>query len=324
MSEVTKKKQSFLKTVLSQKETGAALPLVVLMIAVAFVNGNFFGIFNLMDVLRTASFWVIIAVPVTFLMAAGGIDLSLGAATSIGGVVCGKALKAGINIPTAILLALIVGVLIGVINGVCIVKFKLPGFISTLGMQYCINGIINVWTSGLSISNFDKAYTQIGQFRIGGIVPMPIIYAIVFAIIGHILLTRAKFGRKVLAVGGNAETARLAGINVERTQIATYVAVSAMAALAGVIYGARFATVQPAIGTGSEMNIFAAVIVGGTSMMGGVGTIIGAVLGCVLLAMITNVLIMMGISSYWQAFVFGLILIISLFIDRYRQRTINV
>ena len=127
----------------------------------------------------------------------------------------------------------------------------------------------------------------------------------------------------ILAVGGNEETARLAGINVDKMKILTYVFVSMMACFAGVIYGARFATVQPAIGTGSEMNIIAAVIVGGTSMMGGVGTIVGTVIGSVLMAMITNVLIMLGVSAYWQAFVFGFILIISLFIDRYRQRSLN-
>lgn len=219
-----------------------------------------------------------IAVPMTFLLCAGGIDLSLGAATSFGGVVCGKALKAGCSIPVAILLALAVGLLIGLMNGVCIVKFKLPGFILTLGTQYCLNGIINVWTSGLSISNFAKEYTRIGQLRIGKVVPIPIVYAVIIALIGHIILTRSKLGRKILAVGGNEETARLAGINVDKMKILTYVFVSVMACFAGVIYGARFAAVQPAIGTGSEMNIIAAVIVGGTSMMGGVGTIVGTVI----------------------------------------------
>ena len=257
------------------------------------------------------------------LLCAGGIDLSLGAATSFGGVVCGKALKAGCSIPVAILLALAVGLLIGLMNGVCIVKFKLPGFILTLGTQYCLNGIINVWTSGLSISNLAKEYTRIGQLRIGKVVPIPIVYAVIIALIGHIILTRSKLGRKILAVGGNEETARLAGINVDKMKILTYVFVSVMACFAGVIYGARFATVQPAIGTGSEMNIIAAVIVGGTSMMGGVGTIVGTVIGSVLMAMITNVLIMLGVSAYWQAFVFGFILIVSLFIDRYRQRSLN-
>ena len=327
VSESAKKKTSILKLLLSKKESGAVIPLVILMVAVAFVNQNFFGINNLMDVLRTASFWIIIGVAVTFLMSSGGFDLSIGAATSMGGVVCGQILKSGLPpIPAllvGILAALAVGMLIGTINGICVVRFKLPGFIFTLGMQYCLNGLINVWTKGLSITNFDKSYTQIGQFRLFKTVPLPIIYALVIAVIGHILLTKTKFGRKVLAVGGNAETARLAGINVNKTRILTYVAVSTMAALVGVIYGARFATVQPAIGTGSEMNIIAAVIVGGTSMMGGVATIIGTCIGCVLLAMITNVLIMLGVSAYWQAFVFGLILIVSLFIDRYRQQALN-
>lgn len=323
MSELKAKKKSAISVLLSKKESGAAIPLVVLMIAVACVNQNFFGIFNLMDVLRTASFSLMVAVPVTFLIAAGGLDLSLGACISLGGVVCGNAIKGGLPIALAVVLAVAVGVVVGLFNGVCVVHFQLPAFIATLGTQYCINGIINVWTSGLSISNLPKAFNNLGQYRIGGYLSLPIIYAVVIAIIGHILLSYAKFGRKVLAVGGNDETARLAGINVKRTRIMTYMSVGAMAALAGVIYGARFATVQPTIGTGTEMTIMAAVIVGGTSMMGGIGTIIGTALGCFLLAAITNVLIMMGVSSYWQSFIFGLILIVSLFIDRYRQRILK-
>lgn len=320
---MSKQKHSIIKKLLSVKESGAALPLAILVIVVAFVNQNFFGIFNLMDILRTASFYLIVAVPVTFLMSAGGMDLSLGAATSLGGVVCGTLLKADVAIPIAIIVALLSGVLVGLINGVCIVRFNLPGFILTLGTQYCINGIINVWTGGLSTTNFPNAFVQLGQYRVGKIVPMPIIYAIVIAIIGYVLLEHTKFGRKVLAIGGNQETARLAGINVQTVRIATYVCVSTMAALAGVVYGARFATVQPAIGTGTEMTIMASVIVGGTSMAGGVGTILGTCLGGILLAMITNVLIMLGVSAYWQSFVFGMILIISLFIDRYRQKLIK-
>ncbi|NLB89902.1 MAG: ABC transporter permease [Clostridiales bacterium] len=323
MSEQNVKKKSVVSAILSKKESGAAIPLIALMIAVACVNQNFFGIFNLMDVLRTASFSLMVAVPVTFLIASGGLDLSVGACISLGGVVCGNAIKAGIPIPFAIVLSVLTGLVVGLFNGICVVHFSLPGFIATLGTQYCINGIINVWTSGLSISNLPKVFTQLGQFRIGGYVSLPIIYALVIAIIGHVLLSYAKFGRKVLAVGGNAETARLAGISVKRTRIMTYMAVSAFAALTGVIYGARFATVQPTIGTGTEMTIMAAVIVGGTSMMGGVGTIIGTALGCFLLASITNVLIMMEVSSYWQPFIFGLILIVSLFIDRYRQRILK-
>lgn len=320
---MSKQKKSALKMILSMKESGAAIPLIILLIVVAFVNQNFFGIYNLMDVLRTASFSLLVAVPVTFLMSAGGLDLSLGAAISLGGVICGMLLKANVSIPIAILAALGGGLLVGLINGICIVRFNLPGFILTLGTQYCINGIINVWTGGLSTTNFPEAFVTLGQYRVGGIVPMPIVYAIVIAIIGYVILQHTKFGRKVLAIGGNQETARLAGINVITVRVLTYVCVSVMAALTGVVYGARFATVQPAIGNGTEMTIMAAVIVGGTSMSGGIGTIIGTALGCVLLAMITNVLIMLGVSAYWQNFVFGLILILSLFIDRYRQRLLK-
>lgn len=320
---MNKQKRSFVKVILSFKESGAAIPLVILITAVAFVNRNFFGIFNLMDILRTASFSMMVAVPMTLLMSAGGMDLSLGAAISLGGVICGKALNAGMPIPVAIILAMCGGSLVGLANGISVVKFGLPGFILTLGTQYCVNGIINVWTSGMSIIGLPEAFVKIGQHRIGKIVPLPIIYAVVIAIVGFIVLQYTKYGRRVLAIGGNRETARLSGINVTAIRIATYVTVSTMAALAGVIYGARFATVQPAIGSGQEMTIMAAVIVGGTSNAGGVGTVIGTVIGSILLAMTTNILIMLGVSAYWQSLVFGVILILSLFIDRYRQEMLK-
>ena len=149
---------------------------------------------------------------------------------------------------------------------------------------------------------------------------MPILYAAAVGIAGHILLVYTKFGRSVLAIGGNAETAHLAGINVTLKQIILYTATSLFAALSGVLMASRFATAQPGAGTGTELTIMASVIIGGTSIYGGTATIIGAALGCILLSTIQNALIVIGVSTFWQNLVFGAILLISLFVDKYRRQ----
>ena len=316
-------KKGIARRILSQKEIGAVLPLCVLFLCVLFVNPNFFSSANLLDVLRTTAFAFFLAVPVTFLMASGGMDLSIGAVVSIGGVIAGNALKAGLPIPVAILLTAAGGALVGLVNGVSIVKFRLPAFIVTLATQYCVNGINNVWTKGKSITNLPDAFNALGQYRLFGTVPIPIIYALILGIIGFIILTMTRVGRNVLAVGGNENSAFLAGINVNLTRIAIYVITAAVAALTGLVYAARFGAVQTSIGSGIELTTIAAVIIGGTSMFGGVATIIGSALGCLLVSTISNALVLMGISAYWQNLIFGLILIAALYIDRYRQKIVN-
>lgn len=309
------------KALIQKPEMGTILPLVILMMAVAVVNVRFFNITNILDILRTASFSFIVAVPVTFLMSSGGMDLSIGAITSFGGIICAFCLKAGLPIPMAIVVALAAGCAAGFLNGVIIVKFALPAFIATLGMQYVVNGIIAVTTEALAISGFSDGFKALSQTRIGGLVPMPVIYALCIGVAGHIVLSRTKFGRSVLAIGGNRETAYLAGINVNAKQILVYTAVGGFSALSGILIASRFATAQPAAGTGTELTIMASVIIGGTSMFGGQGTIIGSALGCILFATITNALIIMGVSTFWQNLIFGFILLIAIFIDKYRRKT---
>lgn len=316
-------KDSLARWILAQKEIGAVLPLCLLLLCVLIVNPAFFSSGNIFDVLRTTAFAFFLAVPVTFLMAAGGMDLSIGAVVSIGGVIVGTAMRAGLPIFVSILLALLGGAAVGFVNGISIVKFRLPAFIITLATQYCVNGINSVWTNGKSITNLPAQFKVLGQYRLFGAVPIPILYALVFGVVGYIVLNKTKAGRSVLAVGGNASSAYLAGINVTATQISIYVLTAAIAALTGVIYAARFGAVQTSIGSGIELTTIAAVIIGGTSMAGGVATMVGSLLGCILISTISNALVLMGVSVYWQNFIFGLILIAALYIDRYRQKIIN-
>lgn len=314
------KKSAVLHALLNKNELGTILPLCLLLIVVGCVNPNFFAMNNILDILKTSSFSFIVAVPITFLMASGGMDLSIGAATSFGGVVCAFALKAGMPIPVSIVLALGAGAVVGVINGIVIVYFDLPPFIATLGTQYAFNGIIAITTENLAISGFSSSFKMIGQNKLFGMVPLPVVYALIIGIIGHIILVKTKYGRAILAIGGNRETAYLAGINVRAKCLTVFIVTSMLAALSGVLMASRFASAQPAAGTGTELTIMASVIIGGTSMFGGTGTVLGSALGCILLATITNALIVMKVSTFWQNLIFGVILLAAIFIDKYRRK----
>ena len=313
------------KDVLSSRSVfGAILPLIIIYVVVYFVNPNFFRVNNLLDVLRTASFTFIVAMPLTFLMSAGAsTDLSISATTSLGGVVCALFLKAGFNLVIALPAGVCAGVLVGLANSFLVVRCKLPDFIATLGTQYAVNGFIAIITNNLPVANFDGFFKEISQYKVGNYISMPVIYATVIGVIGHIVMTRTRFGRECLATGGNKEAAHLAGINVKRNTVLCYVTLAAFSALSGILIAARFASAQPAAGNGTEMTITASVIIGGTSMFGGQGTIIGSALGCILLATITNALIVMHVSTLWQNLIYGLILIIALFVDKARRKVLS-
>lgn len=316
--EVTKSKK-VMRKLMAYNELGALVPLVALMLIVAVINPNFFNIENIIDIIRSASFSFFIGVPLTFLLTAGGMDLSVGSTLSLAGVVVAYCIRGGFNILVAILAALAVGTLIGLINGIIIVKFGQPAFITTLGTQYIFSGIALVWTGGLAVSGMTNEFKAIGQKYLFNTVPIPILYAVIIGIAGYIILDKSKFGRSIAAIGGNTETAYLAGIPVVKRRIIIYMAVGLMAAFDGVIWAARFASGIPGAGDGVNLKIMAAVIIGGTSPSGGSGTIVGTAIGCVLLATITNFLILIGIPSTAQMLIFGLILILAIFIDKYRR-----
>lgn len=317
-NKLIKVKQSF-HFLLEKNEIGTLLPLLLICIIVGSVNPSFFEINNFIDILRATSYTFFVAAPLTLLLVAGGIDLSIGAMTNLGGVVCAWCLtKLGMPIFAAILVAVMVGIFMGVLKAAVVVKAGLPALITTLGLQYAINGLILVGTHGSPITGLPKEFKIIGQEKIGGIY-ITIIIALFVGILFHVILVKTKFGRKVCAVGGSEETARLAGINVQKTHFIVTILVSVFTVLCGVFYASRFNSAQPAIASGSELTITAAVIIGGTSNFGGYGTVFGTFLGCLLLAVINNGLVLMHVSSFWQNLIFGLILIIALFIDKYRR-----
>lgn len=310
-----KEKKSVLKTILEVKEIGVILPLAILIIVAMFVNTAFLGWNNILDILRTASFTGVIAVPLTLLLASGRMDLSIAATTALGGVIAAIAETNGVPLTLSILLAVLVGATVGLLNGALVEKFAMPGFIATMATSYVVKGITAVITNNNPVSGISDSFQVLAKTRVFGSIWITIIYVMLVGAAGQIILTRMKYGRTTLAVGGNPETANLAGIHVKRRHTELFVLVGIFAALAGCMHCARFASAQLTAGSGTELTILASCIIGGTSLRGGTGTVVGSFLGCILFATITNALLVMGVPTTWQNVVYGGILIVALFID---------
>ncbi len=314
------KKKNWVQTLATKNEIGTLLPLVIMCVIVTAINPNFIAFDNLMDIFRTTSFYLIVGAPLTYLLITADMDLSIGAVTALGGVACMFAMDAGLPMVVCILLGLLAGVAVGVFKAWVIVDCELPALIVTLGIQYAVNGIVSITTKGMSISGATDTFKVLGQGRVFGKIYLTIIFALIIAVIFQIILSYTKYGRSLFAVGGNPETARLAGIPVKRRRREVHVMVSAFAALVGILMASRFASAQTTAGSGTELTVMAAVIIGGTSMFGGSGSVVGSILGCLLLAVISNGLVLIRVDSFWQNLIFGIILLISVAIDKYRQK----
>jgi len=316
------KKSGFsVKDILKVKELGALLPLILLVIVASIVNPAFLGSQNLFDILKTTSYTTILAVPLTMLMSSGRMDMSIAATTALGGIIVAMADTHGIPLPVAILLGILVGAVIGLCNAILVDFFNLPGFIATLAVANIVEGISAVITNNNPIPGISQGFKAIAQTRLAGQVTITVIYALILAAVGFIVMNRMKIGRKILAVGGNAETANLAGIDVRKIHTGLFMLVGIFGVLSGVLYCSRFSSAQLTAGSGTSLTIMSSVIIGGTAMRGGTGTIIGSVCGCMLFAVITNALVVMNISTNWQNVVYGLILVIALLIDFFRQKS---
>lgn len=314
------KGKKLLNQALSIPESAVVMVLAIMIIIVGIVEPKFFRAANLMDVLRNASYSFIIAAPLTLNMMSGGMDLTVGAVTSLGGVVCATLMLSGVPAPIAILAAILAGVLCGIIKAYVTVTVGLQAFIATLGLRYVFDGALLVYTRGdpTLVGDAGSVFKALGQGSVAGMY-WSVIIAIIFAVVFQVILKNTRYGRELCAVGGNEETARLAGINVHKVRYIISILLSATAAFVGVIYCSRYNSAQPTIGTGTEMTIMAAVIIGGASTGGGSGSLFGSFLGCVLIAVIKNGLVLMQISSYWQNLVFGAILVLALYIDKMRR-----
>ena len=225
-------------------------------------------------------------------------------------------MKAGTPVLVAVLAGLLVGGLVGVFNGFAISKLGITPFVTTLATQSMCRGLVLVFMNGKNVGSLPSSFTWIGQIKLGD-VQLPVIYALVFVVVGHFLLSKSRFFRQNYYIGGNFKAAKLSGIHTDRMQIVNYMIMGLLAAFAGIVLTARLGSASTTAGTGVELKVITAVIIGGASMSGGEGTVIGAFLGCVLMSLIANAMTLLDVSVYWQTFVTGFTLLVAVLIDRY-------
>lgn len=285
--------------------------LFVLAAFAIFLGGTFFSVQNLLSIVRQTAVISALAVTMTFVIAIGHIDLSVGSTVGLTGLVAAIILRDIDSIPLAVLGALAVGLLIGILNGFFIVVLELPSFLVTLGMQMVVFGA-SMWltnTVAVPIGNETFIY-YFGGGSIGKI-PLLLFWTIVITIIGSLVLNKTAYGKKVLAVGGNSTSAKYSGINVKKIIVLVFVFSSLMAAIGGLLYAGRMNTGRYTFGDGAELDAIASTILGGTSMAGGNGFIVGAVFGSLLIGMINNGLLFMGLTAPQQTVAKGVIILLS-------------
>nr|WP_280922250.1 ABC transporter permease [Ammoniphilus resinae] len=274
---------------------------------------------NLLSVLLGLSVEAIIAAGMTVLMVAGGFDLSIGSVVAFVGAVTAMALRAGASVPLAILLGIVVGAAVGLLNGFIIAKLKINPFITTLGTMQAVRGLVLIVTGGRNISGLPESFTILGQGKLFGVQSLIIVMLLVI-IIGDIFLRKSRALRQTYYIGSSEKAAILSGINVNKVKIWIYVLSGVLAALAGILMTARLGSASVTAGTGMEFRVITAVIIGGASLQGGEGSVFGAFLGCLLMALITNGMNLVGIDVYWQNFVVGATLLVAVIIDQYTMK----
>lgn len=284
-------------------------------VIMSFVSPYFLTYNNIMALLIAVSVQGIIVIGMTILFTAGDFDLSVGSTLALSGAVVAMSLKAGIPIPLSILLAIIVGGIIGLINGLIVAKIGINPFITTLGMMNVVRGLVLIITGGNNIIGLSRGFTALGQGKILGI-QNPIWISIILIIIADILLRKAQFFRQNYFIGGNPIAALFSGINVDKMRILNFVITGALAAVGGILMTARFGSATVTAGQGLELQVVAAAIIGGASLSGGEGTVIGSFLGALLMGLIINALNLIGVDVYWQTFVQGGILLLAVIIDQ--------
>jgi len=300
---------------------GLTVVIVVLAVIFALINPRFATVANFVNILTQASYIIILAVGMTFVITSAGIDLFVGSLLAFVTVIGFGLIKGGMNPALGVLVMFALGGFVGCITGSLIAFVKIPPFITTLGMMAVLRGLALVHSAGKMHFGLPPSLTYLGQGSIAG-VPMPVVISLLFAAFGAWLFNHTRFGLHVRAVGGNREAARLAGVPVNRVEVMVYVLMGLVTALGGLIMIARIDSTQATIGTAMEIHVISAVIIGGTSLFGGRGTIYGTVMGAFLLSMMTNALVIAGVDFFWQLVVMGGIVLIAVAISNLRERRI--
>ena len=314
-------RKTYMRRLLGIPEVGVLIPLLVFVLIFYLVNPVFLSPISLTTMLRTMSFIGVIAIGQTLLLISGAFDLSVGSTAGLAAIVCSYVMvKMDLPVLIAILAGLGVGALVGLVNSFSVLKLGVPAFIATLGMLYIAKGITFLISKGYTIYPLPESVKVFGTAEPFGTSWSFVIF-IILAVIAHIVLSKTSFGRKLYVVGGNQEVAWLAGISPARVQTAGFVIVGCLAALGGMLLMSRIVTGNPTIGLGWELNVIAGVVIGGVSLFGGSGSIPGAVLGLLIMQIVTSGLVISGVDPYWQTVSVGVIMITAVAIDILRRKS---
>ncbi|WML33167.1 ABC transporter permease [Clostridium sp. OS1-26] len=293
--------------------------LILLSLIFGFMSDKFFSVDNLLTVALQSAIIAIIAIGQTYVIITTGIDLSIGSNIALAGIVAAILMTSGVAVPIAVIGGLLSGCLVGLINGLIVVYGNIPPFIVTLGTMSIVRGVSLVITKGIPVTDLPEAFTTIGTGSIASI-PIPAVIMFILVAIFGFVLAKTKLGRYTYAIGSNFEAARLSGINTKRTLISIYIISGFLAACAGLILAARVVSAQPTAGTGYELDAVAASVIGGASLLGGEGMILGTFIGALVIGVLRNGLNLINVSAFWQQIVIGAVIIAAVYIDRVKRK----
>ncbi|MDO5707942.1 MAG: ribose ABC transporter permease [Andreesenia angusta] len=299
------------------RNLGPLIGLIALVIIISIMNSGFLRAANIFNLLRQVSINALIAFGMTFVILTGGIDLSVGSILALSSVIMAKMLSAGVNPVIAIIGACIIGLLLGAVNGIVIAYGKVAPFIATLATMTIYRGMTLVITRGNPITGLGDSFIfQVFGKGYIGIIPVPVVTMIIAFVLLYIILNKTPIGRKVYAIGGSEKVSYLVGINIKRIKVMIYSLTGILVALAGAILTSRLNSAQPTAGTSYELDAIAAVVLGGTSLTGGKGNIFGTLVGALIIGTLNNGLNLLGVSSFYQMVIKGIVILLAVLIDR--------
>lgn len=301
------------------RKMGPLLGLLLISLVLALLSDRFLTVNNLLNVTRQVSLNAIISVGMTLVILTGGIDLSVGSIVAMAGSITAGLMAAGQGMGTAVIAGMVVGSILGLINGLLITKGKIPPFIATMGMMTVARGYTLVYTEGRPITGLTEDFRWLGGGYIMGI-PVPVVIMALIFIAAYFLLKKNQLGRYIYAIGGNEEAARLSGIGTKKILVTVYTLSGLLAGLSGIILTSRLNSAQPTAGMGFELDAIAAVVLGGTSLAGGLGTIGGTLVGAMIIGVLDNGLNLLNVSSFYQQVAKGAVILLAVLLDRKRDK----
>lgn len=304
---------------LNFRDYGVLIGFVVLCIAISMATPAFLSKQNVLNLLRQSSIIGIISAGMTFVIISGNFDISVGAVAALSGVIVMRLATTGTNLFLSIIAAIVVCAIIGLVNGIMVAKVNVPSLIATMAMVTIVRGILLMITGGYPITQTIPMLDSLGNGYFLGI-PMPVIVFILVVIVSYIVLTQTKFGRHVYSIGGNQDASKLNGINVDSQKIKVFIINAVLAAIAGLVLTGRLGTASPVAGDSYDMDAIASVVIGGTSVSGGSGSVLKTIIGVLLMSVINNSFNLLGIDIFFQYIFKGLIILVAVGFDSYSKK----